>query len=127
MHTKFSNFRKTCLLLAAALLFACAAPAFADTLGNTLADKLCGGLSGNTYRLSTAQLAQWIGLGVGGSYSINSAGATTSYYFYKTSDNNDEATCKKTYKTSSGTDCRQSNVTRNMKILTKSTDSSSCN
>lgn len=117
---------KTVSWTAMFLLFAFAGRASADTLGNTLANKLCGG-SDKTYRLSATQLTQWTGLAVGGSYSINSAGTTTSYYFYKAADKDNEAICKKSYRTSSGTDCRQSHVTRSGLILTESTDSSSCN
>jgi len=113
-------------LTALLLSFACAGPAFADTLGNTLARELCGS-SKTTYRLSSSQLTQWIGLEVNGAYSTNSAGTTTSCYFAKDANNNGEATCKKSHKTPGGTDCQQWRVTRSGSILTKSTAASPCN
>jgi hypothetical protein len=105
--------------------FAFVGQASADTLGNTLANNLCGSIN-QTYRLTTAQLVQWTGLDVNGAYSTSSAGATISYYFYKTAHNDNAATCKQSYKTSSGTDCRQWNVIRSGHVLTKSTASTRC-
>jgi hypothetical protein len=105
--------------------FAITGQASADTLGNTLANKLCGG-SDQTYRLTTAQLAQWTGLNVNGAYSTSSAVATIKYDFYKAAHDDNAAICKKSSKTSSGTDCQQRNVIRSGRVLTKSTSSTGC-
>lgn len=116
---------QTVALTALLLSFACAGPAFADTLGNTLARVLCGG-SDHTHRLTSAQMAQWTGLGVNGAYKTTSAGTTTSYDFWKSWNNDNAATCKKSSKTSGGTNCQQWGVTRNGRVLTKSTAASRC-
>jgi hypothetical protein len=122
---KMKTTLQTVTLTALFFLFACAGPAAADTLGNTLAKDLCGNIH-QTYRLTSTQLLQWSGLDVHGAYSTNSAGATTSYYFWKAASNDNEATCKKSSKTASGTDCQQWKVYRNKQILTKSTSASRC-
>ena len=120
---------KTALRIVAltAMLFslAFASQASADTLGNTLANHLCGG-SSQTYRLTMSERAQWTGLAVNGAYSTTSGSTTTSHYFYKAANNDDAATCKKSVKSSSGTTCQQWRVTRNVSVLTKSTSADRC-
>ena len=122
MKTKLQTISLTALFF----LFAFAGPAAADTLGNTLSKHLCGGFD-ITYRLTSAQMAQWTGLAVNGAYSENKEGVTTAYYFAKSSNNDNEAICKKSVKTSSGTNCQQWGVYRNGRVLTKGTAASRCN
>ena len=117
---------KIVVLTAVLSSFALAGQAMADTLGNTLANHLCGGRS-TTYRLSSAELAQWTGLDVHGAYSVNASGTTTSYYFNKTRNDDDAAICNKSIKTSSGTQCQQWHVTKSGNVLTEGTASSRCN
>ena len=117
---------KLAALAAMLFSFALAGEAMADTLGNKLAKYFCGG-SDMTYRLSSADMAQWTGLDVHGAYSVNAYGTTTSYYFNKSWNNDDAAICKKSIKTSSGTECQQRSVTKNGRILTEATASSRCN
>jgi hypothetical protein len=101
--------------------FAIAGQASADTLGNMLANRLCGSID-QTFRLTTAQLAQWTGLVVNGAYSKSSSGTTINYYFYKAAHDDNAAICKKSY----STNCQQWNVVRSGHILTKSTASTGC-
>jgi len=121
MKTGWTMAALTALLLS----FACAGPAFADTLGNTLARELCGS-SETTYRLTSSQVAQWIGLAVNGAYSKMIGRTISSYYFAKSVANDDEATCQKVFKTPSSTDCQQWKVTRSGNVLTGSTSASRC-
>ncbi len=117
---------QTVTLTALFFLFAFAGPAAADTLGNTLSKHFCGG-SDHTYRLTSAQMAQWTGLGVHGAYSEIKYGVTTHYDFWKSSNNDNEAICKKSSTTLSGTDCQQWRVVRNGRVLTKGYAASRCN
>ena len=115
------------LIAALMFVFVLANQAAAETLGSKIAATLCYDSETHSYSLSFADLAEWRGMEVTGSYAGEDHGIVVyEAKFYKSANNDTEGKCTKR-KVESSSDCKQWSVTnRDGWSLLKSPMSESC-